>query len=407
MNYTHSAEFLETAWQIGCTLIKDAIWYKDEKCNWMGYWIEPINGEYVPALRTFGTDLYAGTSGVALFLTALYSERPDPQLLRTIKGAVKQITDNMHHCPDHGFYCGKPGVAAVLIKIGSEICQEDYIRKGIELLESIGTADPKTHETDIISGIAGSIPLLLDVYDQFKIQRLLDMAVEMGEALCNMATREGEYWSWATVPAAKNLTGYSHGAAGISSALLRLYTATGHLRFLEASVKGVNYEQAFFDHHQQNWPDFRESGEGKSSCSHAWCHGAPGIAISRAYAATTTADARYQQQADAALLTTATNLDSLLRNQFKTCNYSLCHGLAGNADILLESGNSHYIALANAVGLAGIANYAKTGTNWPSGLSHYQYPTHGLMMGVAGTGYFYLRLHDRTKHPSVLQPRLF
>lgn len=56
---------------------------------------------------------------------------------------------------------------------------------------------------------------------------------------------------------------------------------------------------------------------------------------------------------------------------------------------------------AEAVGWGGIEGIARPGLPWPCGLSQAG-ETPGLMLGLAGTGHFYLRLYDSLQVPSVL-----
>jgi class II lanthipeptide synthase len=89
-------------------------------------------------------------------------------------------------------------------------------------------------------------------------------------------------------------------------------------------------------------------------------------------------------------------------------NYSMCHGLAGNAEILLEGARAFPASaprmrkLALEIADEGIEKHGKNGHKWPSGLPAGDTPS--LMVGLAGTGYFYLRLSGR-KAPSVLLMR--
>ena len=46
----------------------------------------------------------------------------------------------------------------------------------------------------------------------------------------------------------------------------------------------------------------------------------------------------------------------------------------------------------------------RRGVAWPGGVPNADEMV-GLMMGVAGIGYFYLRLHDEAKTPSILMVR--
>lgn len=407
MNQTNKTNFLETAWNIGCQLMKSSIWH-GESCTWQGYSMEALNGQYQGVLKTFGSDLYSGTSGIALFLTALYSERKDSVLLKTIEGSISQIKSTMHEAPNHGFYAGKPGLATVLIKVGKELDRKDWIQDGIDLLETIPSASLQTYEIDVISGAAGTIPVLLDAYKEFKKQAFLDKAVSLGNLLCEVAVKNNSVWSWATVPSQKNLTGFSHGSSGIALALLQLHELTGNPSFLEAAEGGFNYEKQTFDSTQQNWPDFRDDVASKSTtnvCGLAWCHGAPGISISRLKANQIKANPVFLQEMNVALTTTTTNVYHSLMENANNTNYSLCHGIAGNADIMLDCGGTEYQQLAEAVGVTGITKYEQNNISWPTGLNTGQY-TPGLMMGIAGTGYFYLRLFNKDKHKTVLLPGL-
>ncbi|TCN55576.1 hypothetical protein D0809_16415 [Flavobacterium circumlabens] len=404
---TTNNNFLETAWNIGTHLMKTSIWHH-KSCTWQGYSFEPLNGTYQPVIKTFGPDVYSGTSGIALFLMALYSERKDPILLKTIEGSIEQVRSTMNQASNHGFYAGKPGIAATLIKLGAALDKEEWIKEGLELLESIPTDSLQSYEIDIISGAAGTIPVLLDAYAVFEKQELLDKAIALGNLLCSAAVKNDTIWSWATVPSQKNLTGFSHGSCGIALALLQLHQVTGNPSFLEASEGGFNYERHSFDSSQQNWPDFRDdvtSGSAGNICGLAWCHGAPGITISRLKANQFYPNTVFANEMKIALTTTANSVYHGLVENLSNTNYSICHGIAGNADIILDCGGIEYQQLAEAVGNAGISKYQDNNIPWSTGLNSGQY-TPGLMMGIAGTGYFYLRLLNKDKHKSVLVPAL-
>jgi lantibiotic biosynthesis protein len=83
-------------------------------------------------------------------------------------------------------------------------------------------------------------------------------------------------------------------------------------------------------------------------------------------------------------------------------NYSLCHGLAGNAEILREGADllGHQASeLALQVAMTGIETYPRRGLPWPSGAHGGATPS--LFLGLAGVGRFYLRL-ARPELPSLL-----
>lgn len=400
--------FIETAWGIGCQLMREAIW-NGKSCTWKGFWIEPINGSFQPVMRTFGSDLYSGTSGIAVFLAALYAETRDPFVARTLEAAIHQIQSTTDQMPDYGFYSGKSGVAAAMIKAGNILQREDWINDALQLLQSISIRDLQDYETDVISGAAGTIPMLVETYTIYQKSFLLEKAVELGEQLCAKAIQDNDGgWSWQTVPAEKNLTGFSHGASGIGLALLQLHQETGNTTFLSAALGAFAYEKNAFDTEQQNWPDYREGtkeGHGKHLCALAWCHGAPGIAICRHKAGQVYTSQERSKEMEIAVHTTMQNIQQSLQNQFAYTNFSLCHGIAGNADIIADCGDEAHRKLAESVGIAGIQRFPYYGIPWPSGLNTAQF-TPGLMMGIAGIGYFYLRLFNREMHKSVLLPGL-
>ena len=74
-----------------------------------------------------------------------------------------------------------------------------------------------------------------------------------------------------------------------------------------------------------------------------------------------------------------------------------CHGIAGNADVLIYAwqalGEERWLAAARAAGDEGAARYERRGVPWSCGAgTPHEVP--GLMLGLAGIGYFYLRLAD-------------
>lgn len=86
-------------------------------------------------------------------------------------------------------------------------------------------------------------------------------------------------------------------------------------------------------------------------------------------------------------------------------NYSLCHGLAGNAEVLLEGDRllpASAAALAHRVAAAGVETYLACGLPWPSDAHGGATPC--LFLGLAGIGRFYLRL-AQPDLPSLLLVR--
>jgi lantibiotic modifying enzyme len=107
--------FLEVADAIGARLCRDAIW-AGSRCNWLGASMEVVGGQWKVAQRTFGPDLYSGTSGIALFLGQLYRFAPERIYRLTALAAMQQALSRLEDISPMAqvsFYSGYAGVAYI------------------------------------------------------------------------------------------------------------------------------------------------------------------------------------------------------------------------------------------------------------------------------------------------------
>jgi lantibiotic biosynthesis protein len=402
--------FLNVAWSIGTLLCRDAIW-DGGRCNWLGDSMEAHAGEWKVAHKSFGPELYSGTSGIALFLARLHGFRPDGVIAQTARGAFRQALSRAGEIPEghrHALYSGWIGIALALLDAARLLGEPSLEREALRLVdEQLGhELDPMS--LDVISGAAGGVLGLCAIDRRLGGDRYLGEARRLGDHLLANAHRGGEEWSWTTMPPLgpeqKDLTGYSHGAAGIALALLELFVRTRDTRYLEGALGGFAYERRHFSAEQQNWPDFRSFASPNPQqlgYSLAWCHGAPGIGLSRLRAFALTRDETFLREAESALAGTYRPLSLASPGD----GYSLCHGLGGNAELFLIAadtlGAERYRAVAEAVGDRGIQSVHLQRNPWPCGVVSGG-ETPNLMLGTAGIGYFYLRLYDSRAVPSVL-----
>lgn len=404
--------FLEIADRIGRNLCRDAVW-DGSRCTWLGWSMEPVNQVWLPAFRSFAGDLYSGTAGIALFLAELHQFSADKQQRRVIDGAVNQalsLADNLQGAMRYGFYSGASGLAWVLVRIGSLLQNDALVARGLDEMASLLTLAPDAHFFDVIGGSAGAIPAMLSLGLTHARPDFIEMAQRHGDFLLAHAEKSDAGWSWDTmqVPGQKHLTGHSHGVAGIVTALLELHAVTGAARFLEGANHGLRYERSLFCAQHSNWPDLRLMDANQTAAAPvynmAWCHGAPGIGLSRLRnAVLLEGDATVLQELDAAIHSTASSL--MMPWTPGMGNYSLCHGSAGNAELMIMAGQylnrPDLTAVAHKVGQEGWQHYGQTEAPWPCGVAG-SGETPNLMLGTAGIGHFYLRLHDPLKVPSIL-----
>jgi lantibiotic modifying enzyme len=135
-----------------------------------------------------------------------------------------------------------------------------------------------------------------------------------------------------------------------------------------------------------------------------WCHGAPGVGFSRLRAhQILPADTGITREMEDALATTA----DACRQWVLTpgSGLSLCHGLGGNADLLIDAADdlarSDLRRVAEDAANTAIQQIVPNDMPWPCGVNGGG-ETPNFMLGLAGIGHFFLRLHDSAGVPSVL-----
>jgi lantibiotic modifying enzyme len=293
------------------------------------------------------------------------------------------------------------GIAWALTRVGELLGDGTWVERGLALLDGIDE-EAGAGATDVMSGYAGAIPVLLDLSRRYARPGWLECAVRWGGELERSAVKSSEGWSWKTIDlpvhfAGRNLTGFSHGTAGIGWALLELFEATHELRFREAAEEAFRYERTHYSVEHENWPDFRDYLRPPGSAAvpnfaAAWCHGAPGIALSRIRAWRLTGSAAARQEAEAAIRTTRRTLET---PNAVMGSFSLCHGSGGNADVLLEFDREFNAPelrqVVETVAAQGIEQFEDSRLPWPCGVPGAG-ETANLMLGISGIGYFYLRL---------------
>ncbi|MDF5731443.1 MAG: hypothetical protein PUP92_26425 [Rhizonema sp. PD38] len=190
------------------------------------------------------------------------------------------------------------------------------------------------------------------------------------------------------------LAGFSHGAAGMAWALLKVYALSGEERFLQAALHAIAYERSLFSPQLGNWLDLR-GDERYSGFMTAWCNGATGIGLARLDSLAYLDDAEIRLEINTALQTTITHCFGH--------NHSLCHGDLGNLDLLVKANStfndSEYRAVSDRFASIILESIYQNG--WLCGVP-LGVETPGLMTGLAGIGYGLLRLAEPERVPSVL-----
>lgn len=148
-------------------------------------------------------------------------------------------------------------------------------------------------------------------YHTVPCENTLATAIACGDHLLEhaQALQNGTAWP-PYFPAQGPLTGLAHGASGIAWALLELTGLSGEKRFRTVALEALKYEDSLFSPERRNWPDLREMDErrhtddGGRMFMAGWCHGAPGIALTRVCALKYVDSEKSRNEIEAGLETT-------------------------------------------------------------------------------------------------------
>jgi len=401
-------QLIHAAAAIGEAILAEAVRGEDGSATWVTVGFEPRSEH--PRLEPMGMALYDGRCGIALFMAALHRVTGRSKFRDLALAALSPLRAHLAESdqivlPPRAPLGGANGLGSYVYcftKVGELAGIEALIDEAGSLIETVTDERiRRDRRLDVIAGAAGTILGLLTHAGASGNDRAIDRATACGRHLvANRSPADGRL-VWEVPWASRPLTGFGHGAAGISYALLRLYEATGEREFRDAASDGIAYETATYSEGARNWPDLRDSARedgDEPRFMTGWCSGAPGIGLARlgGLRQLDTPDAR--RDIENALTTT-------LACPVQTSDH-LCCGNVGRVDFLIEAARrldrpelfteaqrrvAWLVERAERVG-----HYALNAT--PSGTAFCP----GLFQGTAGIGYQLLRLASPDAVPSVL-----
>ena len=402
-----SEQLIQEARKIAIELEARALQDADGSLNWIGMGLVPEAGRF--QLQMLGDGLYDGRCGVALFLAGLYPVTQSPRFselaLRVLQPLRRQLEildpdaqQRFARLTGIGGATGLGSIIYALVKVSQ------FLEDGTLLTDALRFASWITPELiaadrqlDILGGAAGTILGLLSLYEATDETKVVEKAIACGQHLLDQqVSDDGAPKAWSTF-AKRPLTGFSHGAAGIAYALLRLYNATRERNYLEAALEGIEYERSVFSEKHANWPDFRSLVGRDPGFMVRWCHGAAGIGLGRLGSLGIVETPEIKREIEIALQTTQ-------KHGLQTIDH-LCCGNLGRVEVLLVGAQRlsrpdlYHVALQQASNV--VARAKQTGAyqlfaNLPNSVFN-----PGFFLGTAGIGYQLLRLADDDL-PSVL-----
>ncbi|SRR5579883_164097 len=339
-------------------------------------------------------DLYNGLTGIglsfaygALFFQDKGFEMIARQVLNTILAILSVEREKIKTV---GAYSGLGGLLYFLTVFNS-LLPDKRIEPELQALLRLATnLIDQDKNLDIISGSAGLILSLLTLRKNRNESILDELILKASKQILSCYPKPDETPSCVTKPiSSQPLLGYSHGIAGFVLALTKANQILEKNQISYWIQKALAYERSYFNPEKNNWPDFRN---GNNNHSYAWCHGAPGIGLARLYMLDDNVDSTIDNEINLAV-------QSTIEQSFGTY-HNLCHGELGNIEFLLQCCQKKILSDSQFNGLVSrlILNIQVSGINLEvSGTL----PLPGLMTGIAGVAYEFMRIANPDKVPSI------
>jgi type 2 lantibiotic biosynthesis protein LanM len=412
---------LQGAKVIGDRLVELALKDKQE-VTWLGL---SLVRERFWQVAPMNLGLYDGVAGVALFLSYLGAVTNEPTYTHIAEdatsyihkqwGKFKEAVANLPQLsipvPIGAFSHSPVSAIYLLTHLGQLWRAEELLTEAESLVGLLPDFVDRDESFDVLFGAAGCIRPLLNLQAIRSSDQTMELALKCGGVLLKEGMPMTTGIGWKTMSGSEQpLAGFSHGAAGIAWALMQLGHYTGESRFIDCAKEAIAYERSLFDPEAGNWPDLRENSrkdqgkdeekDVKQSASPefmtAWCHGAPGIGLSRLdllmkYGP----DPEIEAEVEIAIRTTRASGFGM--------NHSLCHGDLGNLELLFNAAKAFgdpVLEKEVARVLGGVLDSAEQ-HGWLCGVP-LAVETPGLMTGIAGIGYQLLRFAAPERVPSVL-----
>jgi type 2 lantibiotic biosynthesis protein LanM len=353
------------------------------------------------SLVPLGIDFYNGLAGVAYFLAYLGQATRQTRFTALARQAANTACRRVSALPLHtsslGAFDGLGGILFLLTHLGVIWDDAELLSEAEQLAERARALIVYDRKFDITGGSAGGILSFLALHRTTGSESAVAAAIECGDHLLEHARSSDAGVVWPPYfPATGPLSGLAHGVSGIAWALLELFGVTGQTRFRDAALEAFVYENSLFAPERQNWLDLRDlNGTGGRTFMAGWCHGAPGIALTRLQALRHVDNVTLRSDI-------ATALETTVREGFQG-DQSLCHGSLGNMEPLLQARDSFDQErwTGHVSRLSGEILHSIQDGGWTCGVP-LGVESPGLMTGLAGIGYGLLRLAAPSTIPPVL-----
>jgi lantibiotic modifying enzyme len=221
-------------------------------------WLQSVeqkdsSGIYWPQIKDSAWpryDLYSGNTGVVLFYLELYNATKNKRYLQKVKQSLDYLltyNPDTLYLPNSGLYGIDAGNAYVLHQAYLVSKDPKYLNRMQKIFVKLKQAlalKPVSDEmmNDILFGYAGIGLTFLYAFEHQLTDYALETAKAIGDTLLNKRI-DGVRWAMDAEDVIKKrfMPNFSHGTAGISYFLAKLYQACGDKKYLSAALASGNY----------------------------------------------------------------------------------------------------------------------------------------------------------------------
>lgn len=313
-----------------------AIWNKDQtEVSWCSFQFA-ANGKTWD-IKPMNMYLYDGLAGMLLLLYELKQvDETASQLYCTVKKMLFRYTNDLNRDwtlakeKRVGAYDGESSIIYAYLILNSKGEKEflQYAIKHSFIVEKLIGLDKKF---DLISGNAGAAQIMLMLYEVTRDKKYIHIAETAVTKLEEDAKRQVVGIGWEVEEGIPPMAGMAHGNSGMLMPILKLWKITQKEKYEQLAEKVWTYENDLYDSETQNWKDMRaKENEIVGVGAMAWCHGAPGILLSRILILQFLDDAKWKKR----IWDDIERAYAVTTQNWRRDSWCICHGNFGNYSIL-------------------------------------------------------------------------
>lgn len=330
--------------------------------------------------------------GAMLLFLELWNKTREEKYLKIVKCYLERQEKTIDRVNNISVFSGLGAFIYLYFLLYEKTGENEYLKKTERLIENIKERNDIQDSLDVIEGVSGTIVLLSEIREKEEINGIDLVIGKLAQMLVD-GLNKNEYIQ---------MTGLAHGYSGYAMALVAAGTALKENKYIQKATEIVNMENKYYNQKNNGWKDIRYRSFMKFDY---WCHGSAGILISRIdmlKRIKKLQESKYEKFKNELEKDIHIIGDMITQvNYYDVENFSLCHGLMGQVDALIEY--NKFIGKVDK----GLMMYLRKRIY--SMIAHRGFATgnsgifedYTFMCGLSGIAYELLRIQDE-KIPSIL-----